>query len=246
MAMTMEEAVSKAAKLMKLAQSDNPNEAALAAARAQDIIDRYKLSGVDLSLDPERRREDEEPVRTLEAPLDDVGTVQVPLWRGRLAVVLARANQCHVFAEGGVIKLIGRATDAEAVRYLFAYLAGEVDRLTKRDGYGNGRAWANNFRVGCVDTIDEKLKAQHAATVDAVKAENPNAIVLVQNSLARLEKRAGDVERYVAQAYPRLTKKRTSARLVVSAREAGRKSAQEIGIGGGKGLGAGHKQLGGG
>lgn len=45
------EALAKAAKLLRLAQSSNPHEASLAAAKAQDIMDRFKLSGADIQLD---------------------------------------------------------------------------------------------------------------------------------------------------------------------------------------------------
>lgn len=243
--MDMNTAVSKAARLLRLAQSDNPHEAALAAAKAQEIIERYKLTGMDLNLES-TREENNEPVREFQAPLDEGGAV-VATWKMRLAMAIARVNQCQVYSQGGAIKIVGRASDAEAVRYLYAFVVREVDRLTLRDAKGNGRTWANNFRIGCVETVARALNDQRDATVNAVKKEaevsGGSAIVLVQNSLARIEKRTEETEAWV-KSNLKLRSRSVRFSQDAGAREAGRKAGREISLGAKHGLGAGVRSIG--
>ncbi len=49
--MTKEQVVSKVRKLFELSNSSNENEAALAAAKARELLSRYKLSMADLPTD---------------------------------------------------------------------------------------------------------------------------------------------------------------------------------------------------
>lgn len=240
--MNAQEAAAKVAKLLRLAQSDNPHEAALAAARAQEIMDRYKLTGAALDLEG-KPAEDNERAQVFQAPLFDGGS-QVATWIARLAVHVARANQCQVFMRSGTLQLVGRPSDAETVRYLFAYLRNEVDRLAARDARGNGRTWANNFRIGCVETIAEALQAQRKATVAAVQAEaaTPSALVLVSQSLARLERHDRETEAVMKG----LGLRRGSARRSSydhGAREAGRAAGREVSVSTRGGLRAGYRQL---
>lgn len=248
--MTHEEAVQKVAKLLRLATSDNANEAALAASRAQDIIDRYKLTGMTLDLEG-KPSEPEEPIKRFDAPLneEDRGAGQLQRWKGYLALDLAKCNQCRVYKSGPNLRIIGRASDAETVRYLYAYLVQEIERLAKRDGAGNGRTWTNNFRIGCAETVGKRLHEQHNATIEAVKAEaraevsNPHAIVRVEQSIVRIEQRAKAVDDWV-ETNVKLSKGRSSySRHHEGAREAGRRAGKEINLSSKGAMGAGQRYL---
>jgi hypothetical protein len=188
----------KAAALLRLAQSDNPHEAALAASRAQEIIDRYKLNLAALDATPSE--EPAEEIRNFkDDPLDDGGT-----WKALLAQAVARVNQCQVYTCSGHVHLIGRPSDVAMVRPFYAYLASECERLASRHCRGNSRTYWNNFRLGAVETINQRLKASLAATVETVKAEalaagNAGALVVVTNSLALIEKRKQEVADWTRQ-----------------------------------------------
>jgi hypothetical protein len=95
--MTHQQAIEKAVKLLRLAQSCNPHEAALAASRAQEIMDRHKLEGLSAEYNTDAlNRKPEEPIRDFKADLMDPGT-QSETWKGRLAATVAAVNECKVY-----------------------------------------------------------------------------------------------------------------------------------------------------
>lgn len=251
--MTREEAMAKVAKLLKLAKSDNPHEAAVAAGRAQEIMDRYRLQGAPIDLDGQPATP-EEVIGTQE--LDEFKTQGVSFWRGRLATVIAHGNQCDVFGREArtfghsALMIVGRPSDVATVRYLYAYLTKEIERLTRKCAPGKGRVWASNFRAGCVDTIKERLTQQRAETtqrvVEEAQAESPAALARVTVALAKRNQGADELAAYMAQQYGGRIRTQTQVgRGDDGARQAGRTAAQDIPIGTSKGgIGAGRLTLG--
>lgn len=221
-------AMRKAAALLRLAQSDNPHEAALAAARAQEIIDRYKLNLSAFEDTPSE--EPAEEIRNYkDDPLDQGGN-----WKAFLAQAVANVNQCKVYCMGGAVHLIGRPSDVAMVRPFYAYLAGEVERLASRHCKGNSRTYWNNFRLGAVETINQRLKDSLAATVETVKAEalaagNAGALVIVQNSLALLEKRKQEVADWT-RLHMNLRTRSTRTSYSESGRQAGRAAGHGVNL----------------
>lgn len=243
------DAIDKVVRLLRLAKSDNPHEAALAAAKAQEIIDRHKLSASDLGEGTGASLADEPIADFKAAPLEEGSSIAS--WKSRLAMVIAGANQCRVYlnrGHGAGIAIVGRASDAEAVRYLYAWLVREVDRLADRDGAGLGRTWRNNFRIGVVETIASRLRAQkeetRAAVKDEARAVNPNAIVRVEQAIARVEEKDRAVDVWL-QKNLRLRTTRSTSRYNSSARDAGRRAGHEISFNGTRGaFGTGQRKLG--
>jgi hypothetical protein len=239
--MTRDEALRKVASLLKLANSSNANEAALAAQRAQEIMAKFALYSAMLDVDGGSPEPDE--------PIMDFGRKGAPLhestrksgWRVRLASVVAKANGCHIYLTTGfgrsLIQIVGRPADADTVRYLFAYLANETDRLAEREARGCGRTWANNFRIGVVDTIAAKLvEAQQAvnaaARSEAASANNPHALVRVNNAIERVTAKSSAVEVWMKTNMKLGTAKASAARYDGSARAAGQAAGREISVGG--------------
>jgi len=227
----------KVRKLLRLSTSSNPHEAALAAARAQDLIDRHRLSQTVLELDPPPSAPavDREPIMNFkDAPLD--GRPRLERWRTELAVAVARANACRIYLHGSSLMLVGRPSDAETVRYLYGRLAHEVERLAADRGHGKGVSWRNNFRLGVVETIEDKLKAQRQTWRQQVRAEargNPEALMRVDQALVRM------VDRYLEVGAWMRTNMRLGTRsgggsvnYDRAAREAGRRAGQSIEMGG--------------
>jgi len=67
--MTYDEAIQKAAKLLRLANSSNPHEAALAAARAQEIMDRYQIDHASITIADNGHARPDEPIQDFKADL---------------------------------------------------------------------------------------------------------------------------------------------------------------------------------
>lgn len=201
--MNYEEALRKAVSCLKLSQSPNQHEAALAAAKAQEIIDRYNLRIDDIKRGDEAK-EQEEDIKDFGCdPLHEVCQVDTR-WSIRLAAAVAQMNACRIywqakFSGSASIKLIGRPSDVQTVRYLFGLLEREVRRVTRQECKGHSRKYQVDFRMGVVDTIQRKLEEQRKATFCRVKQEvdNPMALMRVENSIARIEARRLSVDKWV-------------------------------------------------
>lgn len=233
--------IDKVRKLLRLAESPNANEAAAAAAKAQSLIDEHNLSTALLALDgAENTQPDEE--------IEDFGAKGAPLdaqpvlhrWRATLAGTIARANSCRIYNNHGSLALVGRPSDAETVRYLFAYLAREVERLCEKDGRGCGRTWRNNYRLGVVDTIMRKLHAERVRFKEeqrklAGASMDSQALVRLNQALVKVEKRGDDVQAWIKQNLKLVAGSGSSGRYNGGAREAGRKAGESIRIARAKG-----------
>ena len=205
--MTNQEATIKAVKLLRLAQSANEHEAALAMSRAQELIDRHKLTNLSLDMDTENPEED-----ILNFPQDPLES-NYASWKGRLAMGLSRNNQCKVYTSSGKIIIIGRPSDATAVRYLYAWMIREIARIAEKTCAGCGRVFWNNFRTGMVETVVRRLDEQRKATFAAVQREavEPGSgtmeLMQVNTAIAKMDARLASVEAWskkakVAKSHP--------------------------------------------
>lgn len=235
--MTYEEALAKAVKLLRVAgdKSISPEEAATFAAGAQQIIDRFNIEAAALSLDGNAATPDEDVKDFGTDPLDTVFTT----WKWRFLSVLAKLNGVKVYKQGGAgIHLIGRPSDVQTVRYFYSWLRREIDRMAASACKGNGRVYSNNFRIGCAETIAERLKGQQKATRQAVVEEieagsmplefKNQALVRVNAALAKVDAKLVDVEAY---AKKNLRLRACSGSRITphgAAREAGRKAGFSI------------------
>lgn len=204
--MNYEEALDKAIKCLKLSKSSNQHEAALAAARAQEIIDKYNLSVDDISEGGEPKANKESIVDFgWTDPLHEVCQVDTQ-WTIRLADIIAKQNACRCFwhtkpTSSSCIKIVGRPSDVQAVRYLFEWLNREVRRLRRIECKGRSRKYQIDFSLGVVDTIYRKMHQQRKETIETVKKEaaNPFALVRVEQSIAKMEAKSHEVAAWVEQ-----------------------------------------------
>ena len=233
--MNVKEAIGKAAKLLRLAESSNPHEAALAAQRAQELFERYEIDRAALVMDGTSLESEEEIEDfTHRAPLDSVSTI--PRWKAHLASAVSRSNGCRIYMHHGIgIGLVGRPSDADKVRYLYAYLSREVERLVSRDGNGCGRTWRNNYRLGVVDTVAAKLKEANEATASAIRVEaaaNPMVLARMEMAIAIVEARGQHVDVWMERNLRLRTRSEAGARSDYSGRAAGRQAGRAISISG--------------
>lgn len=173
--MEHEDILRRVAKLLKLATSTNPNEAANAAAQAQRLMDEHRLSTDDV-----RGASDADPME--QADVDMGGRKVRSVWRGRLAYSVGQHNGCVVFWVGARLQAVGRRSDVRVALYLYDYLAGEIDRLATRASIGRGRAYANAFRNGAVGIIAQRLADDRASQATGAAS---SALVLRRDTAAR-------------------------------------------------------------
>lgn len=231
--MNYDQAIEKATKLLRLATSSNPHEAALAASRAQEIIDRFNIEAASLSLDGKQSVPDE-PVKNFDNdPLEG----SFATWKWRFLATLAKLNAVKVYKQNGFC-LLGRPSDVQTVRYFYAWLCREIDQLAAKECKGNGRVYSNNWRIGCAETIADRLKGQQKATRQAVIEEieagslplefKKMALVRVNAALAKVDEKLADVEAYAKR---HLNLRSSSSHRILpdgAAREAGRKAGFSI------------------
>lgn len=237
-------------KLLELAHNNpNVNEAANAAAAAQELMTRHAIG--EAMLAPVADTIEEQ----IEADLLYAQGKKHATWRGILAVAMAEVNQCKVFVTGGDLHIIGRPSDAATVRWLFTYVVREIERLCKEEAgwRGNpGRVWCNNFKIGAVESVNTRLREAAAAARAAMRREagasdtmgTGSAIVLVNNALAKLDKRSADVRAYGQARFKLRARSASSFRSDNGGREAGRRAGAHIELAPAKGgsLGAGSRQ----
>lgn len=197
--------VEKIQKLLRLAQSSNPNEAALAAAKAQELMVKYAVEEADLA---QRQGNKAEPI---EVERFNLGYKRIPLWLPILAQAISKSFFCRMFYYKycGDIAIVGRKTDREIMRATFDYLRYELERMCEKDfaaysGGAHGKTWKASFYRGACDTISTRLSENMKKLSD----DNAGTAIVLVN-------RAKDVDEYVEENIQ--TRKSQSVRRKVSA-----------------------------
>lgn len=246
--MSKDKIIDRIKKLLSLSKSSNEHEAAQAAALAADLMLSNEIEEAALC-EPEDAPED-----VGADTLDELGKQRTP-WKGTLAHCLTQSAGCRSYTSrrtGQVtIQIVGQPSKVATVRYMYAYLVGEINRLAdsafreehaecSRSGVPapSARAWKNAFRLGAAGVIGNRVMAQRKETHAKAKASGAGT------SLAVIETAEKAVEQYVRRTVGRLG---SSPRPQFSSRSgygAGAAAGQNVSLGGGRGLGAGAKQLG--
>jgi hypothetical protein len=153
--------VDRLRKLLALTRSSNQHEAAAAAARAAELMAEHQVHTAMLE-QAERAPVDEQCI-------DENG--RAVNWKGILASGIAYSFGCAMFWRSDYdtghrrsrIMIVGRPDDVAAVRYTYAYLCNELDRLADVEWRENtlfthgARRFKNAFRVGAARTIAGRL-----------------------------------------------------------------------------------------
>jgi hypothetical protein len=191
----MNDLLERVEKLLRLATSNNVHEAAQAMARAQALIERHRLDDVL------RARADDPVIDDRDHPLD--ASRRLRDWKIALAAVLADANAATSYLldrgrgkEGSkAIILVGRRSDLDAVRALYAWYVPRIEALTllhARPGPSVDRAWARGFRFGAVDALADAL-----SKVNADIAAEPGLVP--SGAAARRAERASEAKQHLEE-----------------------------------------------
>jgi hypothetical protein len=188
--MTRQEVISKVRKLFELSKSSNENEAALAAAKARELLSRHNLSMADL---PAEGLEDS--LEIIEASVETGRLLRN--WIKGLVVHVAGSFQCsHIVrrrrGSSPLLSFIGTPTDAEVAAYTFQFLYRQLNgladkalpRLKRENPAWSGNALRYAYLDGAVRKIGERLQER---TRDIHEQENRvcTALVLAKDHMIR-------------------------------------------------------------
>ena len=153
--------IEKVQKLLALSSSKNANEAAAATLAANRLIDKYRLSEIDLE---SKGSTTAEPIEDDHSYIYETGRVNP--WKYKLVTVLAsHYGLAHFndnnFSTGRKVsrfRLIGRRSDITIAKYMFNWLAAECQRLADLEAKGKGHIYVASYCFGFVNGIAEQLK----------------------------------------------------------------------------------------
>lgn len=214
-----------------VAKGCTPAEAAHAAAKVQELLEKYQLSILDVK------------GRTLH---EAMGRTAVRTGRKTrnpgecsLAMAVGAGYDCQVVSDHEpeyTYHFLGYESDAEVARYVFIYLRDALTALADEQGRKAGASkaklvrWKNNFLLGAAGEIRRRMLEERDARhrredSSPVPAEPTKA---TGTALVRIKQPA--VAAYVRKQYPRLYKSKIRVKNNYNALEAGRETGRTIPI----------------
>jgi hypothetical protein len=221
--------IEKVKKLQRLANgSSNPNEAATAAAAANKLIDQHRLEQSEIN------SETEEDIFEDDDSVYESG--RITQWKSSLVCALAKHYGCAIFNSktyrSNKYKLVGRKSDVEVVKYMFAWLCLEIDRLSDRASKEKhldrsaGKIFSNSFCVGAVTGVREQLEKSRKEVVQNYSGDS--------SAIVKLNNRANEAEEWLRNAHRlKSSGNRSKAYLDSRAYDAGKISGSNIHLGAG-------------
>lgn len=178
----------KIRKLLALASGGNENEAALALAKAQELMTIHRLSQIDIELSG----------KIVDSPIiEDINPIieggRVPSWKFRLVGALAKHNNCSVLKFAGMgtsakretqIRIFGRSEDIDIVRYMLAFIVVELTRISSIANMGQGHRYADSWYNGAVVGINNRL---NECRVKLEETTNKFALIKLDNKLQQVD-----------------------------------------------------------
>jgi len=174
-----EKVINKIRKLLNLAAEGNgatAEEAASAAAKAQELLFAHNLEMSQVSsLDPEAYEKDKFSLGKYQGNIS---------WRRKLMNVVVRTNfaRCVYVESTADVYLIGKPSNVEAVKYLYAYLSREIERLMreycKDKGFGASGKESSAFLMGAMFAVAKRLTDEFDAKTEPTATANSRALVV--------------------------------------------------------------------
>lgn len=169
--MNSEKILRKVAHLRTLAaRAGTPEEANSAAAQADAILQKYRLEEAQIS---------QEETPTVADPLHVFNGSWI-IWKRVLGYRLAQHYDCFAWyqTQGATKRLMicGKASNIELTRYMFAWAATEIERLSAAF---RGKGERNSFKLGAVDGLYWALKESKVKATTVYSAEHGNSAAMV-------------------------------------------------------------------
>lgn len=211
--MTKEDVLSKVRKLFDLSNSPNENEAALAAAKARELLARYNLSLADLP--------DEDSSRALFATEASVGVGKVVNnWVKGLLIHVAEGFECqHIirrrYGSSTILSFIGTPVDVQVAIYTFQFLYRQLHRFVERALprlKRENRGWSTAalkyaYLDGAVKRIGERFREQ-TKSIRAAERDGCKDLVVAKDRI---------INDYMAASFPNIRLERGRRRVTSAA-----------------------------
>jgi Protein of unknown function (DUF2786) len=179
------EVIEQVQKLLALSKSSNEHEAALALARAEFLLEKYRLDMTQIELmggGKEAIIEDNDPLFDSE---------HLEPWESQLAHGVAWIYGCTTIRlSNKIIRIIGRPSDIMFVRYLVTYITLELFRFSAAL-YKKRKDYKNAYFLGAVAIIIKRLKEAQKET--QAQYENPFAVATVNNRYEESQKKLDEL-----------------------------------------------------
>lgn len=225
--MTKEQVVSKVRKLFELSNSSNENEAALAAAKARELLSRYNMSMADLPTEDMKTA-----VSVTEASVSTGRAVRN--WVKGLLIHVAYGFDCeHIIRRrhgtNPILTFIGTTADAEIAVYTFRFLFRELNSLVDRSLPKlklENRFWSTPslryaYLDGAVKRIGERFRRQ-ADKIRTAEHHGCKELMLAKEQMVRS---------YMAETFPHIKTERAKRRVIsAGAFEQGYRDAASIAL----------------
>lgn len=154
-------------KVQGYLQSDNPNEAAVAAAKLSELLIKYN---VDLADIPESAKPNDPFVNFA----TDEDTRRLAEWRITLASAIAKANLCRVVISYSHLQWLGRQSNIEVAQYIYETCANDLQHICDGLWYAirdllkndpdvklmHGKTWKSDFLMGAAKGVAQKLREE--------------------------------------------------------------------------------------
>lgn len=216
--------LSRIKKLLALATSDNAEEAASAASKAQSMLIQHNISMTELDSFSMEKNE-----KVIETRTTGRHARNSCAWFNNRANIIAKANLCQVLTSGAGLIWIGKATNLEVAKYILESVTTDLDNLcnaafdyykqTDTSYYGpvHGKTWKNTFNFGANKVLNERLQAN----LDALRSgvENVNALIVVNDR---------ELDEFMKIKHPNLITTSHFYRPVRSAYDAGKAAGREV------------------
>ena len=185
----------KIRQLRALSKSSDINEATAAAAAADRMISKYRISEAEIAI----------ANRTADLPAEEDSfvvyeTARTIKWKQGLAMMLSNHYGCAIWndcvfggSDGGRrvtrLRLVGLQSDMEIVRYMFAWLTLEIERLSKSHCLGRGHVYAQSYCEGAVNGIRIQLNKvkQEEKEAASKSAQTTTALACLDGRLNKAE-----------------------------------------------------------
>jgi hypothetical protein len=194
-------------KLLALATSENENEAAIAASKAQQLLLEHNISNEELEGFSAVKHEKVTQIRS-----EGLTGRNRSGWYGHLADIVSASNLCKILISGAGLVWIGKPSNIEVAQFILKTLSNDLIRFAdlsfqmakieaakpgtmRYTPVPHGKTWKNNFYYGACQSIKERLNSNLAQL--EMKDNNINALI-VRNDI--------ELNEYMGIHYPRLGK----------------------------------------
>lgn len=214
----------KVRRLLALSGSSNPHEAELAARRAQEMIEKYRLSAI---MDNFKEGKEEKAEKIEISDIVELFRRETS-WKRSLISAICTANSGKLFIketrEGTEWRVISAPSDFIVISTLYGSLVFVIEGISKTQA-GKGKVWINSFKVGMVDGIAEQLKKVAIEATSTLRKENEgNAFALqcVDKLVEIKERKRIDVNAFCrSQGFRQITSTKTSSNIDPEAHKKG-------------------------